>query len=385
MSSPRILAVPDEAVVALHEAQTTAALAKALFAFMEQAMPQHALFLVLRPIEFELPSFGSRPELQFLADAYISGAHQDDIWLKRSPVDPSIPVVRHSDYTPTEMFHASAFYKRVMIPSGSEYGASIVAWRQGTWLANLTVFRTAEQGDIRDDELPILRACHKHFQSAAIRVASLREASLGNHSLETFVWSLPTAALVLDWSLDVLHHNALAQELCGYWRFGPSAVKVKRSRKFVVPGDILAAIEKHKIHVQEMKGNRPSAPSVIPILEYAHPNIRGLKAKVSFLPSKSLALTKGTFLIAMEYHSSPADSSSAYERFSHLTPRERDVALLAARGLASPAIAQQLGTAPITVRMQLHTTYKKLGIKSRHELMALFSNNDLFTAATLQG
>jgi DNA-binding CsgD family transcriptional regulator len=378
------LTVPDEAIVCLHEAQTTQELVRALFAFLEEAIPQHALFLVLRPIEFELPSHCSRPEFQFLCDDYISGSHTDDIWLKRSPVDPQIPVIRHSDYTPTEMFHSSGFYKRVMIPSGAEYGASLVAWRQGTWLASLTIFRTAEQGDFRDDELATLRACHKHFQSAAIRVATLREAALGSHSLETFIWSLPTAALVLDWSLEVLHYNALAQELCGYWRLGPSAGKTKRSRKLLVPGDILAAIEKHKMQVQEIKANRPSAPSVIPILEYKHPKFHGLKTKVSFLPSKSLALTKGTFLIAIEYHSSQPENSGAYERFSGLTPRERDVALLAAKGLAGPAIAHQLGTAPITVRMQLHTTYKKLGIKSRHELISLLSNHDLFTAASLQ-
>jgi DNA-binding CsgD family transcriptional regulator len=382
--TPSTFAVSDDSIVRLHEAQTTQELVPALFAVFEAALPHHALVLILRPIEFELPSHCSRPEFQFLCDDYISGAHSDDIWLQRSPVDPQLPVVRHSDYTPVEMLHASAFYKRAMIPSGSEYGASLVAWRQGTWLASLTIFRAAGHGDFTDEELTILRTCHKHFQSAAIRVASLREAALGNHSLETFIWSLPTAALVLDWSLNVLHYNALALELCGHWRLGAAAARTKRSRKLLVPGDILAAIEQHKLEVQETKFNRPSAPSVIPILEYNHPTIPGLKTKVSFLPSKSLALTKGTFLIAIEYHSTQVENSGAYEKFSALTPRERDVALLAAKGMASPAIAQQLGTAHITVRMQLHTTYKKLGIKSRHELITLFSNHDLFTAATLR-
>ncbi len=148
----------------------------------------------------------------------------------------------------------------------------------------------------------MLRACQVHFQSAAIRVAMIREESLGRHSLETFVWSLPTAALVLDWSLKVLHYNAFAQELCHYWRLGAKASRLKGRRNLVVPGDLLAAIEAHKKAAEETKSNRPGSPEVIPLLEISHPQNPDLKAKVSFVPSRSLALSKGTFLVALQHH-----------------------------------------------------------------------------------
>ena len=377
------IASRDERLIRLHEAKTTASLVEALFAFVSGEIEHHALFLILRPIEFELPSHCSLPEFQFLCDDYISGSHKDDIWLQRSPVDPRIPVVRHSDYTPTDVFHSSSFYKRVMIPSRSEFGASLVAWKQGTWLANLTLFRTAIQGDFSNADLAILNSCQKHFQSAAIRVAAIREQELGNRSLETFIWSLPTPALVLDWSFRLLHHNALAHELCDLWRLGTRSTKVKRGRRLVVPGDLLKTMEEHRADVEGIGANTPGSPSVIPVLEHSHRSVPGLKAKVSFLPSKSLAISKGTFLIALEHHSPVVESSEVYEKFSKLSRRERDVALLAAQGLDSPTIARQLGTAPITVRMQLHAGYKKLGIKSRHELTSLISNKNLFTAASV--
>ena len=49
--------------------------------------------------------------------------------------------------------------------------------------------------------------------------------------------------------------------------------------------------------------------------------------------------------------------------------------LSAAKGQNSSEIAQHLGTSGITVRKQLHTAYKKLGINSRYELIRMFSEN----------
>lgn len=53
-----------------------------------------------------------------------------------------------------------------------------------------------------------------------------------------------------------------------------------------------------------------------------------------------------------------------------LTPREGDVARLAARGLRNKPIADELGLTEGTVKMHLHSIYDKLGIASRAELAA---------------
>lgn len=373
------LATSDQSIIRLHEARTAREFAPALFDFVGQALPQEVLFLVLRPLEFELPSFCSRAEFQPICDNYIAGAHEDDIWLKRSPIRPDVPVVKHSLYTPQAMFQESRFYRQVMKNIGCEYGASIVAWRQDMWLSNLSIFRTEAQGDFREEEMPILKACHAHFESAVKRIAALRESQLGSHSLETFIWSLPTAALVLDWDLKLLHFNATAQDLISHWRFGDSAGKMKKSRSFVVPGDILATIEKKKESLAEIKPNRPGSPNVIPILEIKHPDNAALSAKISFLPSKSLAVSKGTFLIALHRHDATPDERESYDKFSLLSPRERDVVRAAIQGKNSVQIASELGTSSNTVRMQLHGAYRKLGIETRFQLMALFSKSAFLT------
>ena len=54
-----------------------------------------------------------------------------------------------------------------------------------------------------------------------------------------------------------------------------------------------------------------------------------------------------------------------------LSPREREVTLLVAKGFANKTIAHQLKVAEGTVKVHLHRVYQKLGIKSRYTLAVL--------------
>jgi len=55
-----------------------------------------------------------------------------------------------------------------------------------------------------------------------------------------------------------------------------------------------------------------------------------------------------------------------------LTPREREVATLAAQGLASRTIAERLGVSVRTVDNHLRQVYAELGVRGRVELRELF-------------
>jgi DNA-binding NarL/FixJ family response regulator len=55
---------------------------------------------------------------------------------------------------------------------------------------------------------------------------------------------------------------------------------------------------------------------------------------------------------------------------SLLTPREREIAHLVARGLGNKEIARALGTAPGTVRFQVHCLLRKLRVATRGEIAA---------------
>ena len=57
-----------------------------------------------------------------------------------------------------------------------------------------------------------------------------------------------------------------------------------------------------------------------------------------------------------------------------LTPRERDVTLLAAKGLSNREIADTTSTSLRTVEGHLLRSYRKLGISSRAELASYFGD-----------
>jgi two-component system nitrate/nitrite response regulator NarP len=54
-----------------------------------------------------------------------------------------------------------------------------------------------------------------------------------------------------------------------------------------------------------------------------------------------------------------------------LSPREREVAFLVARGLANKEIARELGLSDGTVKLHVHSIFLKLGTRSRTMLVRL--------------
>jgi two-component system, NarL family, nitrate/nitrite response regulator NarL len=57
--------------------------------------------------------------------------------------------------------------------------------------------------------------------------------------------------------------------------------------------------------------------------------------------------------------------------WKNLSPREGEVALLAARGLSNKQVARQLGITDGTVKIHMHSIFQKLRTKSRYSLVIL--------------
>jgi two-component system, NarL family, nitrate/nitrite response regulator NarL len=53
-----------------------------------------------------------------------------------------------------------------------------------------------------------------------------------------------------------------------------------------------------------------------------------------------------------------------------LSPRERQIAVLVARGLSNKEVARELGLSDGTVKVSLHFIFQKLGAKTRYSLIA---------------
>jgi two-component system, NarL family, nitrate/nitrite response regulator NarL len=61
-----------------------------------------------------------------------------------------------------------------------------------------------------------------------------------------------------------------------------------------------------------------------------------------------------------------------------LSKRERQVMLLAARGLSNKQIARELDVREGTIKLHLHRVYHKLGIRSRFALTVLVYKDTSF-------
>ena len=61
--------------------------------------------------------------------------------------------------------------------------------------------------------------------------------------------------------------------------------------------------------------------------------------------------------------------------WASLTPAERDVADLVARGLTNPEIAVRLGVSAGTVKDHVSSALRKLGVRTRVELAAAVSGH----------
>lgn len=364
------------ALVRLHQAETTSRLGKELFDLVDKRMPNEMLFLSFLPNKFELPSLCSVPRYQPTVDTYMRFLNKYDIWLRRSPVGSWVKAVRHSDHTPLSLLKRTRFYRDVMRPVNSDYGASIVVWHGEQWLATLTVFRNARQGDLTDGEMEQLRHWQVHFEVAVQRLAVAREARLDDDSLATFIWGLPHSAVLLDWDLAPRHFNAAAVELCQLWSRGAQALaKKSRSHRIAVPERILAAITRLKQRVAAAKLARPGPLRAVQLESLQHPETRGLSATISFIPSKALTLSRGRFLVQFYRESGAGADLSRAPILARLTANERKVALEAARGLSNEAIGQALGKSPGTVKVQLANAFRKLNLRSRAQLASLINSS----------
>jgi len=365
-----------QALAAVHEASNTTRLGRAAFDLISSRLPNELLFIAFLPIKFELPSLFSEPKYKEICDNYVRHTNRYDIWLRRSPIGPSVKAVRHSDYTPYSVLQRSSFFKEVMTPLNSHFGASIVAWEKDQWLATLTIFRNLQQGDFTDHEMQILLNWQVHFQVAIRRLAAAKEERLDEHSLASFLWDLPTAALMFDWELTPRHHNAVAVELCRLWMNPGTGGRAKLSHhRLMIPHELVSTMEALKPTIEKAKLSRPGPLKPIELKTVFHPEIEGLLAKIYFIPSKSLTLTRGRFLIQLHHETVTGLRASSLSRLTHLTRRERETALHAARGLSNFEIGRALHKSPGTVKVQLGHVFKKLKVKSRTQLAALLAYN----------
>ncbi len=98
---------------------------------------------------------------------------------------------------------------------------------------------------------------------------------------------------------------------------------------------------------------------------------------VSRIESIVRDLAAGMLYLSPQAYEALAQATRQASDRELLTERERDILRLAQRGLPNPQIAQALHLSPGTVRNHLSAVYRKLGVHSRYEALAIAAERGL--------
>jgi two-component system response regulator DesR len=88
-------------------------------------------------------------------------------------------------------------------------------------------------------------------------------------------------------------------------------------------------------------------------------------------------LVEGQLYLSPQAYEALAQATRQAGDRALLTDRERDILRLAQRGLRNPQIAQSLHISPGTVRNHLSAVYRKLGVRSCYEALAIAKERGL--------
>jgi DNA-binding CsgD family transcriptional regulator len=275
---------------------------------------------------------------------------------------------------PEEELLRSAYYELFMKAYNWRYALVVFLWRKTSppvMGSVFSLFRRAEQPDFSDEEVSRVEAIYGEIERAAQRVARLEEERAALCVLESLIRDLPLPSILLSWDLRPKFHNRPASESCTIWRCGAGARAVKDDG-FELPAEVLAACTEMK---DEWKRSlaRHNLRRLVTERTVEHTNSRLLTANIRMMRSETTPLADPSFLITFEAKSSAGPHlrvslETAFAALNRLSPREREIAMLCSEGKTNTEIADTLGRSVGTIKAQLHSVFKELGVRTRTEL-----------------
>ena len=275
--------------------------------------------------------------------------------------------------TPKEEWLKSAYYELYMKPYNWRYCAAIFLRQKisppimGTVFS---LFRSAEQPDFTEAELAQLEELCPEIERAENRVMRLEVDRSAYFALEDLVRDLPLPVVLLGWDLKAKFQNRSGLEICAAWRNG-GVVPVVKSERTELPEEVLAACSEMKAEWRKSlaKHNLRGSATERTIAHIRAP----ISANVRMTRSESTPLADPGFLITFENKRSGSPNLSISREpvlaaLTPLTPREREIAILCGEGMTNAEIAAAGSRSVGTIKAELHSVFKKLGVRTRTEL-----------------
>jgi len=277
---------------------------------------------------------------------------------------------------PPEEFRRTEFYRRFARPEGWDKGVSALYWSHREVMAMFSLYRAPAEADFSDGEMALLRYLHPFIGTAIVRVQRLHSERLARHSLEEFNRHLPVGLVLLDWDLRVGFANPEAHRQCAVWNLGAETARLFNVRDaFALPAEIEQACRALRTAMLERDPRQP-LPLPDDGARVTAARDERLRAQVTVLHNPDSPLAKPRFLAVLDAGppvaaASGPVSAARLRLLRELTPREREIAQLVCDGSSNAEIARAQGKSVLTIKTQLNSVFRKLGVKSRARLMAL--------------
>ena len=114
-------------------------------------------------------------------------------------------------------------------------------------------------------------------------------------------------------------------------------------------------------------------------MKVRHPSIPGLAVKIDVCCQTPAMQSQPWYVLTFvddhpaETNAAPEPSQGSLLALQQLSPSERRVALLVAKGLRNEEVAEHLCRSPRTIEFQLNSIYRKLALSSRTQLLRLLT------------
>lgn len=379
----RRLAAEQKRLVAMHAALDPEAFTQAVFRLLLAAAPGcfAAAFLRMFNTRSSLVIDSRGGRLERAETELFHRDHPGLAYLSAHPASKLIPT--RGVLPPEPALFATAFYRDIMQPLGWRHAVALL-FRDSPSVEDLDciycVHRTAAQGDFSDAELACLARLHPQINRARLRLQRLSAERATRHTLEELLRCLPLPAVLLDWDLRPVFHNADGRQLLARWRLGRREAGLRKAGSKracpTLPDELLAACAELKTEWLETLRRNPHAVGV-PDRELTHSRGDSLRATLSLAPPPAGVFNRPSLLLRLNDHRLPAArivpdvGSRRLALLAALSPRERDLVRLVREGWSNQEIATNLGRSLSTVKGELSSAYRKLNIPSRARLMAL--------------
>ncbi|TAG07886.1 MAG: hypothetical protein EAZ42_12330, partial [Verrucomicrobia bacterium] len=133
--------------------------------------------------------------------AYLNGLVEAGLWWGETGERvPAVDIRRLSDIRDGSSLDDWRHFQEFLKPHGWRHLAGLLFWGDdGDFLGELTLHRTASQGDFSDEELTLLRRLHPHIGASVARLVKLDRRQSGRTALEKVLRCLPLRVVIVNW------------------------------------------------------------------------------------------------------------------------------------------------------------------------------------------